>query len=285
MFKTIGEQVWAFDCEWIPDPASAKLLLKTDPEAGDREAMEALWADGGATADDPRPFLRTVRCRIVSIAAVQRLQRGGDVRLNLLWLPRDTSDPAKNSEAAMVSTFLNSIGKYRPQLVGFNSRGADLRILLQRAFVNGVTAPAFCERPDKPWNGIDYFARDNECHVDLMEILGGFGSKSVSLNEAAALSGIPGKFACDGDDVAGMWLDGRWADIVRYNCFDALTTYLVWLRLAHLAGHFDAAAYETEQDRVRELLENLCEAPETRFLEAYVEEWDRLGALHDELFN
>ena len=283
MFKSVMDQVWAFDCEWIPDPAAAKLLLGTDPSTSNLGAMEALWKNGGATDEDPRPFIRTIQSRVVSIAMVQRMQRGSEVRLNLLWLPRDVSDPAKNSESAIVGTFLNSIGKYRPQLVGFNSRAADIKILFQRAFVNGLSTPDFCRRPDKPWEGPDYFARDNDCHVDLMEILGGFGSKSVSLNDAAVLSGIPGKIGVCGDDVAQMWLDGQWREIVQYNCFDAITTYLVWLRLAHLGGFFDAEAYETEQDRVREMLESLCEAPETQFLEAYIEEWDRLGALKDEL--
>ncbi len=283
MFKTVGDQVWAFDCEWIPDPTSAKLLLDTDPGASDLEAMEALWAKGGATAEDPRPFLRTAQCRVVSIAMMQRFQRGNEVKLNLLWLPRDVNDPAKSSETAIVGTFLNSIGKFHPQLVGFNSRAADIRILLQRAFVKGISSPEFCKRPDKPWEGIDYFARDNECHVDLMEILGGFGSKSISLNEAARLSGIPGKIGTCGDDVAQMWLDGQWREIVQYNCFDAITTYLVWLRVAHLAGHFNAEEYELEQDRVHELLETLCDTPEMQFLGKYIEEWDRLGSLKDEL--
>jgi predicted PolB exonuclease-like 3'-5' exonuclease len=284
MFKTIQNEVWAFDCEWVPDPAAAKLLLETDPEATDLEAMEALWENGGATAEDPRPYLRTVQCRIVSIAAVHRLGRGDDAKLNLIWMPRDPADPAQNAEAALIDRFLQAVGRRQPQLVGYNSRNADLKILLQRAFVNGVSAPGFCRRPDKPWEGCDYVARDNEWHVDLMDILGGFGARgAVSLHEAATLSGIPGKIDARGDDIARMWLDGRWRDIVQYNCFDALTTYLVWLRLAHLGGFFDAARYEIEQDRVHEMLETLCEAPETRFLERYVEEWDRLQVLKDEL--
>ena len=35
---------------------------------------------------------------------------------------------------------------------------------------------------------------------------------------------------------------------------DALTTYLVWLRVAHFGGHFTGEEYEVEQQLVRELI-------------------------------
>jgi 3'-5' exonuclease len=146
--------------------------------------------------------------------------------------------------------------------------------------VNGLASPDFCRRPDKPWEGCDYFARDNEWHVDMMEILGSWGGKStVSLNEIARLSGIPGKFGTCGDDVAGLWLAGRWREIVEYNCFDALTTYLVWLRIAHFSGLFTPEQYAEEEQEVRDLIFELAAQPETAFVERYLEEWDRLQEL------
>jgi hypothetical protein len=114
----------------------------------------------------------------------------------------------------------------------------------------------------------------------MMEILGSWGGKStVSLNEIARLSGIPGKFGTCGDDVAGLWLAGRWREIVEYNCFDALTTYLVWLRIAHFGGLFTPDQYAEEEQEVRDLIFELAAQPETAFLERYLEEWDRLQDL------
>ncbi len=40
-----------------------------------------------------------------------------------------------------------------------------------------------------------------------------------------------GKMNVDGEGVAFLWLDGKLNEIVAYNEFDALTTYLVWLRV------------------------------------------------------
>ncbi|HCZ48898.1 MAG TPA: hypothetical protein DCZ11_07820, partial [Gammaproteobacteria bacterium] len=72
---------------------------------------------------------------------------------HLLALPRDVGDAVQTAERHVVGTFLDAVGEYRPQLVGYNSINADLKILLQRAVVNGLSAAAFCRRPDKPWEG------------------------------------------------------------------------------------------------------------------------------------
>ncbi len=147
---------------------------------------------------------------------------------------------------------------------------------MQRGTILGLRSAAFCERPEKPWEGIDYFARCSEYNVDLKEILGGFGKATPSLHEIATQSGIPGKMDVDGNQVARLWLEGELKKIVEYNEFDALTTYLIWLRLAHFAGHFSDDAYATEQQRVRDLLESERKDPAKAHLGTYLEEWERL---------
>lgn len=282
MFKSVKDQIWFFDCEWVPDPKAGRLLYGLPREMPDREVVAEMWKRGGATAEDPQPFLKTNLCRVVSIAALMRKavppeqNDGVPVKHVLLWLPRDPANAEASAEAAVVGTFLGAIGKFKPQLVGFNSRASDLRILFQRAVVNGIAAPDFCRRPDKPWEGVDYFAKDNEWCVDLMDSLGGWGGKLPSLNEIAVLSGIPGKMDVCGDDVAGMWLDGRWREIVQYNCYDALTTYLVWLRMAHLAGFVSDEGYEEEQMAFNNMLLEEAEKPGMDFLNKYIDEWNRL---------
>ena len=247
--------------------------------------MRAMWESHGATPENPQPFLKTNLCRVVSIAAVMRrvsppgtyTDPEDKVKLRLLWLPRNVDDPAANAEASVLTAFLGAVGRYKPQLVGFNSRASDLKILLQRAYVNGLSLPEFCQRPEKPWEGIDYFARDNDANIDLMDVLNGYaGREPPSLNELAVSAGIPGKMGTSGDDVAAMWLGGKWREIVQYNCYDALTTYLVWLRTAHLAGFVTDEDYECEQMILQNMLLEEAEKPDMAFLNAYVEEWNRL---------
>lgn len=86
------------------------------------------------------------------------------------------------------------------------------------------------------------------------DIVSGWGKATLSLHELATLSGIPGKMDVDGQHVAEMWLAGDVKGIVQYNVCDALTTYLVWLRIAHFGGFFTAQAYRDEQERVRVLI-------------------------------
>lgn len=281
MIRDVKERVWAFDCEWIPDPLSGRLLYEVpDTVTEPREIMEVMWQRGGASELDPTPYLKTVLCRVVSIAVVERRVRSdGHISLNLLSLPRHPADPDEARETHVIETFLRALGQHQPQLVGFNSRDADLRILVQRGVVLGLRAPQFCARPDKPWLGVDYFARGDEWHVDLRQVVGGFGRTVPSLHEIATLSGIPGKIEVEGSRVAELWLEGRLKEIVDYNEFDALTTYLLWLRLAHFAGHFSSEQYEREQDLVRELVIAESKSPERAHLEKYRAEWERLASL------
>lgn len=294
MFKSVWDQIWFFDCEWVPCPKAGRLLYGLPREMPDAEVMAEMWKRNGATPENPQPFLKTNLCRLVSVAAVMRrtvkpqpgqpVDPENSVKLNLLWLPRDVDNPSNTAESSIVGSFLQAIGKHKPQLVGYNSRSADLKILFQRALVNGVTAKDFCKRPDKPWEGIDYFAKDNDCHVDLMDILGGYSTRGTpSLNEIAVTSGIPGKIGTSGDDVAGMWLEGKWREIVQYNCFDAITTYLVWLRMAHLGGFLTDEEYETEQDILNDMLLTESEKKDMSFLTTYIDEWERLRQAYMEL--
>lgn len=260
MFKTVKNLVWAFDAEWIPDPKAGRLLYHLTEDVPDEEVMRTMWKEGGATEENPTPYLKTVLCRVVSIVVMQRLaHKDGRITLNLLTLPRGPQ-AATETEATLIGTFLDAMGERQPQLVGFNSLGADLRILVQRAIVLGLRSPKFAFRPNKPWEGVDYFARGGESHLDLKEYATpGWGSGSPSLHELALLSGIPGKMETTGNQVAQLWLAGQLDDIIAYNECDALTTYLVWLRMAHFAGHFSDTEYREEQNRVWQLIQQESE--------------------------
>ncbi|MBF0192663.1 MAG: hypothetical protein HQL99_16225, partial [Magnetococcales bacterium] len=104
----------------------------------------------------------------------------------------------------------------------------------------------------------------------------GWGQGSPSLHELAVLSGIPGKMDASGDDVPQMWLDGQLDKIIAYNERDALTTYLVWLRMAHFAGLISANDYQTEQQRAREMITH--EAITKPHLLDYLAAWEHLSA-------
>jgi predicted PolB exonuclease-like 3'-5' exonuclease len=277
MFKTIHPRIFSFDVEWTPDPVAAEVLLGVEqyPPHSLSAAFHSIWEYGGGNEDVLQPYIKTILCRVVSIAGIFREHVRGEMpSLRLVSLPADPSSVEKSAEANILSAFFKAVGRSKPQLVGYNSSNADLPILLQRAIVQGIPSHGFAERPDKPWEGADYFAQSGDYHVDLATILGKY-KNTPSLHEVSTLSGIPGKIKVAGDSVADMWLLGKLKQIVEYNEFDAFTTHLLWARVAHFAGLLDQDQYALEQKLVRELLEDEIEGGKVH-LELFVQEWDRL---------
>ena len=276
MFKTLENTVWAFDVEWVPDPKAGKAIYNLDDNLSDREVINIMWEKGGADEKNPMPYLKTVMCKVVSLSMVSRRITQNGIEVKLHSLPSIPTEGKKCSEKYILKTFLDAVGKSKPQLVGYNSISADLRILVQRSIAKGIEAGSYAKRPNKPWEDRDYFSSNNNWNVDLMRILGGWGKSTPSLHEMAVASGIPGKMGVDGQEVAPLWLEGKLDDIVAYNECDALTTYLLWLRLAHFAGFFSEKEYEDEQILVKEVIEIELEKNNREHLKKYLSEWYRL---------
>ena len=72
MFRDVKSRVLAFDIEWVPDPESGKVAYELPKDMPDREVIEFMWEQGGATEEEPMPFLKTVLSKIVSISMVFR---------------------------------------------------------------------------------------------------------------------------------------------------------------------------------------------------------------------
>jgi 3'-5' exonuclease len=274
MLKLFHDEIWAFDAEWVPDPATGRAVYGLAKES-DTEVIAEMWRQGGATPEDPRPYLKTILCRVASISVVMRkAERGKEPRLTLFSLPQP--EEGCLAEAEILDRFLGAIGKSKPQLVGFNSQSADLKILVQRALVHRLHLPMFCARPDKPWEGPDYFARENSYHIDLREVLSGWGKASSSLHEIASACGIPGKIDTNGSNVIDLWLAGDIRKIVQYNECDALTTYLVWLRLAHLAGCMKTEEFTQEESALEHFLQKRGQLPGHEHLLKYLSVWQQM---------
>lgn len=279
MFRTVANNVWAFDLEWAPDPPTGRRVYDLPPDMPDEEVVRVMWERGGASDDEPQPYLKYALCRVVSLAVVIRKQReDGRVSVALASLPHP-GEPAL-AEKELLTRFFTGLGQEdpKPQLVGFNSRTADVPILMQRGIANGVMAMEFCHRPAKPWEGIDYFAKGGDGHIDLKDVVSGWGKGTPSLHELAAACGIPGKMDTQGDDVVSLWVAGDMRRIVDYNRCDALTTYLVWLRTALFAGLMSPDVHAAEEECVRDMLARQIDAGDEA-MARYLAKWDALRAV------
>ncbi len=276
----IPELALFYDLEWVPDAVGAKRLFDLSDETTEIEAMQKLWQHSPQynAETNPRPFLKYMFSRVVSIAFLSRKtyfdsERELITEFSLNSLPKLPLESEDVDEAAIIDRFLYIVGERRPQLVGFNSADSDLQVLIQRGLINEITAPAFCKRPDKPWEGPDYFdSRNSEAHLDLVKRLSG-GAMMPRLDELAKLCGFPGKIDVKGDQVTDLWLERDITKIVEYNQIDTLNTYLVWLRFVYFAGQIDEEAYHIEQETFREFLENETQKPEKAFLADFLANW------------
>lgn len=276
----IPELALFYDLEWVPDAVGAKRLFDLSDETTEIEAMQKLWQHSPQynAETNPRPFLKYMFSRVVSIAFLSRKtyfdsERELITEFSLNSLPKLPLESEDVDEAAIIDRFLYIVGERRPQLVGFNSADSDLQVLIQRGLINEITAPAFCKRPDKPWEGPDYFdSRNSEAHLDLVKRLSG-GAMMPRLDELAKLCGFPGKIDVKGDQVTDLWLERDITKIIEYNQIDTLNTYLVWLRFVYFAGQIDEEAYHIEQETFREFLENETQKPEKAFLADFLANW------------
>ena len=70
MFKSVKNEVWAFDAEWVPDPQAGRALYELSDEMADEAVVTEMWRKNGATEEVPQPFLKLAISRVVSIALV-----------------------------------------------------------------------------------------------------------------------------------------------------------------------------------------------------------------------
>ena len=268
-----------FDLEWVPDAAGARRLFDLDESVSELDAMRRLWehTKGYDETSNPRPFVKYMFSRVVSIAFLsrRRVQRDGEwtIDFRLSSMPELPFEAEDIDEAEIIDRFLTSLGKARPQLVGFNSGDSDLQVLIQRGIINELSAPEFNCRPNKPWDGDDYFdAKNSEGHLDLLKRFSG-GAMQPKLDELAKLCGFPGKIDVKGDQVTDLWLARDFTRIIEYNQIDTLNTYLVWLRLVHFCGKLTGEQYFEEMETFRDFLETESQKPEKAFLRQFLDKW------------
>lgn len=229
MLKFLHSELCAFDVEWVPDVAAGRRRYALPDDMPDAEVVATMYrnAKDYDAEQKPRPYLSTPLCRIVSVAAAW-------------WTPAEgvahiyTWSSGVHESLGIVRPFLGALGRRRPQLFSFNGRRADIPALLQRACAHEVGVPDFAQRPNKPWEGVDYFDRHSGWHVDLLDspLMEGRGS----LADLCAGLDIPGKDEMSGGDVAERWAAGDHEAVAHYNEEDAMRVMEVVARIGHLMG-------------------------------------------------
>lgn len=146
-------------------------------------------------------------------------------------------------ERRLLEQFWRYFAQRPTRASGWNTRGFDIPVILQRSLLHRV--------PATPWFGggssrDGYRHRFSDTwHADLMDLLADHGAcAKLSLDEAAAACGFPGKMVAHGSEIEALVAAGR-IDEVRHYCeIDTLNTYGLYLRYALLTGRTTRAGHD-----------------------------------------
>jgi 3'-5' exonuclease len=225
-----------FDLETVPDLAVARRLLKLGPEASDevvRETIGQRYAREGTAPLDV--FLKPPLHRIACIGALfADRQEDGVITVRNLG----ARHIGEKSEAELVRDFVTALQRDDPILVTFNGGGFDLPVLRYRALAHGIAGPTVFGK-----GGRDYWYRFGRDHIDLCDVIAGFGASArPNLAEMAALLDIPNKLdGMDGSQVESFVQAGRLDEIAAYCLGDVIVTFRLMLRYATIRGEISAA--------------------------------------------
>jgi predicted PolB exonuclease-like 3'-5' exonuclease len=211
-----------FDCETVPDwDAYARILgmAVTDGPS----ALAQAWAAA------ERPFKPALQ-QVVALAIAWIADDGTLQRLRAL----------DGDEATMIQQWFHAVAHTHPVIAGWNTSGFDVPVLLTRALIHQIPVGDFYT-VGQPYDG--YLKRySDRHHRDLMDLQAHFGATSrLSLDEMAALLGIPGKLDTHGNDVLSLYTAGDPDRIAAYCAHDVLTTAWVYARMAVHRGWWTGA--------------------------------------------
>jgi predicted PolB exonuclease-like 3'-5' exonuclease len=243
-----------FDLETVPDLAIARRLLHLDATVPDETVRAAIAKKYARLDQEPGDvFLKALLHRVVCIGAVFA-ERDHDGPFHVRSLgARHIGD---KDEARLIADFMASLPQDHtgkgPVLVSFNGGGFDLPVLRYRALALHIPIPAIFRN-----GGRDYWYRFGWDHIDLCDMLSGFGASArPSLNEMAALLDIPAKpDGLDGSKVEAYTSAGRLDEIGNYCLSDVITTFRLLLRFALVRGELDQGMLARSELSLAEAIE------------------------------
>lgn len=256
--------VLVFDIETVVDTQMAGRLLGTDfpVESDGRAAVERyhLEQSEGRSSFPKPPFHRVVAIAVLIADPAAEGPQEPFPSIRML----ESRSLALVDEAGLIRWFFETFEREQPTLVSFNGRGFDLPVLKYRAMVHGIQSRLLHDTSNKWENYGSRYAPD--WHCDVLEGLTDFGaSPRIRLDEVCAALGLPGKLGVDGSQVAGLYDQGRFAEIAAYCETDVRSTFIVYLRLLHHRARLGDKGSTAALDQVLEMLRSRAsDAPHLR---------------------
>ncbi len=252
----LDRPVVAFDIETIPDPQAGRRMLGlvgSDAEVVGEMVKRRLDETKGSSSYPQLPLHR-----VVTVCATTLEPASGAVSI------RKLGDAALDERSHVEGFFALFRAAPAPRIVSWNGGGYDLPVLRYRGMLHGVAAPELHREA--------YHERRGDLHVDLMDVLSGYGASArVGLATLADAFGLPPKGFLERE----IWehVVGGESDIVDEYCkLDTVLTMYLFVAWLHHTGH----ASRADVDRWSQSLRAAMAAqpwPGWRDLDALAAEW------------
>jgi 3'-5' exonuclease len=220
--------------------------LETAPDAG---AMARIYGKPGMSAEQIRQalggeFPKLPIHRIVCIGALIASRSDGVWKVDSLGAPHI----GERSEEELISSFIERIGRLKPQLVTFNGDTFDLPVLRYRAMLHRVDGSGLYAR--------GYFNRYGDDAIDLCDMLASYNARSkVGLDFLSKSLGLGGKpSAISGADVERYVSSGRIQEVADYCETDVVNTYRIWLLFELFRGRLSGQTLRASEDDLRSFI-------------------------------
>jgi predicted PolB exonuclease-like 3'-5' exonuclease len=227
----LDQPLLAFDIETVPDPALGRRLLGL--QGDDAEVTQAMVRLRLEETDGKSEYPQLPWHRIVCICATLVDMRSGRFGVKALG-------GAWDDERSHLEGFYRLLTRRVPRLVSWNGSGFDLPVMRYRSMLHGISAPEFY-RMEGDWKWNNYQSRYHDMHVDVMDVLCGYGASArVGLDTLARVLELPGKGFLERPIYEHMY-NGEHERVVEYCKLDTLQTMLVFLAWSMHCGRITDA--------------------------------------------
>jgi predicted PolB exonuclease-like 3'-5' exonuclease len=238
----LDRPIIAFDIETIPDPALGRRLYGIEGDDAEvvTELVRRRLTETEGRTEYPEPPWHRIVCICATLVDVQT------GRVGIKSCGAQFMDERSHLEG-----FFALFTKKPPRIVSWNGNGFDMPVIRYRSMLLGIPAPELY-RTAGDFRFNNYQNRFHDLHVDLMDVLGGYGaSQRIRLGALGKVMGLPSKTFLD-KEVYEHVLGGEHQRVTEYCKVDTLETMLLFLLYALHAGHLT-------EERMRELVASLRE--------------------------
>lgn len=205
----------------------------------DTETIEHPQLPTKACEDGKERVPAAVHLQLVAACGVVLEERGDHRAGEDLWYEatRTCTFGGVNATPREILLGLAKAFKVRPLLVGYNSGGFDLHVLVAEAMELGIPVPLLFDREVS-------YRYSKKGHEDLQDSLTNYGAGKAGSQDAwARRIGLPGKMGVDGSQVKELHAAGRHQEISDYCLCDSGQLSGIWIRKELISGGLSLDGY------------------------------------------